>query len=307
MQLFEKVKMSLKESISLLLKSNYFLFKAVRVPLAIIGYFKKRISSPIEDEWVSRINTVILSPDNQHIKRVTGAGEIKGDTQIMHNGIKIHAGSYYGDGNTVLLHKNEGVHEPQEEKVFEEIISLLPPRPVMLELGAFWGFYSMSFQQKAENGINYLIEPDPHALLSGKNNFRLNKLKGNFFNYYVSDELIEGKVPTVTIDWFLRSNNIPRLNILHSDIQGFELKMLTGSSQYLQEGKIDYIFISTHSNELHSDCKRYLVKFGYQILCDADLDETFSWDGLIVAKHKNVAGPDKLVISKRDKRQTITQ
>lgn len=297
--------MFLKESISLLLKSNYFLFKVVRIPLAMIGYFRKRISSPIEDVWVNRINTVVLSPDNQHIKRVTDAGKIKGDTQIMHNGIKIHAGSYYGDGNTILLHRNQGVHEPQEEKVFEEVIRLLSPRSVMVELGAFWAFYSMSFQQKVDNGINYLIEPDPHALLSGKNNFRLNKLKGNFFNYYVSNELISGKVPTITIDWFLRTNNILRVNILHSDIQGFELKMLKGASQYLQDGKIDYIFISTHSNELHNDCKNYLQGFGYQILCDADLDETFSWDGLIVAKHKSIVGPDKLVISKRDKNQRI--
>ena len=145
--------------------------------MGMTGYFKRRITSPIEDEWVSRINTVILSPDNQCIKRVIDAGEIKGDTQIMHNGIKIHAGSYYGDGNTILLYRNQGVHEPQEEKVFEEIIGLLPPNSVMLELGAFWAFYSMSFQQKVHKGINYLIEPDPHALLSGKNNFRLNKLK----------------------------------------------------------------------------------------------------------------------------------
>jgi len=297
--------MYLKESISLLLKSNYFLFKAVRIPLAMTGYFKKKISSPIEDTWVNRINTVLLSPDNQRIKRVRGAGEIKGDIQIMHNGLKIHAGSYYGDGNTVLLYRNHGVHEPQEEKVFEEIIRLLSPQSVMLELGSFWGFYSMSFQQQVANGINYLIEPDPHALLSGKNNFRLNNLKGNFFNYYVSDTIVGGKVPTTTIDSFLRTNKIQRLNILHSDIQGFELKMLLGASQYLKEGKIDYIFISTHSNELHNECKNYLQGFEYQILCDADLDETFSWDGLIVAKYKNLAGPDNLVISKKDKHQRI--
>lgn len=294
-----KLRMSLKESIILLLKSNYFFFKAVRIPLGMIGYFKKKISSPIEDIWVSRINTVLLSPDNQLIERVNGAGDIKGDIQIMHNGLKIHVGSYYGDGNTVLLNRNKGVHEPQEEKVFEEIIKLLGPHSVMLELGAFWGFYSMSFQQKVDGGINYLIEPDPHALLSGKNNFKLNNLKGNFFNYYISDSVVNGEVPTTTIDFFLNANGISRLNILHSDIQGFELKMLMGASQHLKEGKIDYLFISTHSNELHRECKTYLHDLGYQILCDADLDETFSWDGLIVAKHKNLAGPDNLVISKR--------
>jgi hypothetical protein len=265
----------------------------------LTGYFKRKVNSPVEDIWTGRIGTVMLSPDNQSITRVHGAGEIDRDLQIMHNGVKIHVGSYYGDGNTVLLHKNKGVHEPQEEKAFEEILTQLPANSTMLELGAFWAFYSMSFQKKIKNGINYLIEPDPHALLSGKNNFKLNKMKGHFFNYYVSSTELPGSVPTISIDRFLELNMISRLTILHSDIQGFELKMLEGAAHHLQEAKIDYIFISTHSNELHADCIEYLKGFDYQILCDADLDETYSWDGLIVAKHIRVRGPNTLHISKK--------
>jgi hypothetical protein len=291
--------MGMVNSVKLFLKSNYFLFKALRIPLALTGYFKRKAASDIEDAWTGRIGTVMLSPDNQSIERVSNAGKIKGDVQIMHNGIKIHVGSYYGDGNTVLLSKNKGVHEPQEEKVFEEIIKLLPHDATMLELGAFWGFYSMSFQQKVKDGINYLIEPDPHALLSGKNNFKLNALTGHFFNYYISDVDSPGEVATVTIDRFLDENKIMRLDILHSDIQGFELKMLKGASKHLRQAKIDYIFISTHSNELHTDCINHLKNYDYQILCEANLDETYSWDGLIVAKHKNVQGPTVVPISKK--------
>jgi hypothetical protein len=183
--------------------------------------------------------------------------------------------------------------------VFNEIIKLAPPNSTMLELGAFWAFYSMSFLRKVENGVSYLIEPDPHALLSGKNNFKLNNLKGNFYNYYVSDTNSAGQVPTTTVDHFLETNNIPRLHILHSDIQGYELKMLIGAAQHLKDGTIDYIFISTHSNDLHDQCINYLKKYEYQILCDANLEETYSWDGLIVAKHKNIKGPTQLSISKR--------
>lgn len=217
----------------------------------------------------------------------------------MHNGLKIHVGSYYGDGITVLLYKNKGVHEPQEEKVFEQVLSLLPPGSTMLELGAFWGFYSMSFQARIKNGRNFLIEPDSHALLIGKHNFRLNKFTGYFFNYFISDENLPGHVPTITVDQFLADNKMTHLSILHSDIQGFELKMLTGARHSLIEGKIDYLFISTHSNELHQGCIDYLINLDYKILCDANLDETYSWDGLIVAKHKNISGPDSFEISKR--------
>lgn len=291
----------MENSIKLFVKSNYLLFKLLRIPLALSGYFRKKVTSPVEQSWQTRIETVILSPDNRHIERVRDAGKITGDKQIMHNGIKIHVGSYYGDGNTVLLHKNKGVHEPEEERAFTEIVKLLPPGAVMLELGAFWAFYSMSFLRSVKDGVSYLIEPDPHALLSGKNNFRLNNLKGKFFNYYISNSDAVGQVPTITVDEFLQTNGISKLNILHSDIQGFELKMLMGATHYLKHGKIDYLFISTHSNDLHEDCMNYLKNYGYQILCDTNLDQTYSWDGLIVAKHRTIGGPDRLDISKRQK------
>ena len=286
-------------SLKLLVKSNYFLFKAIRFPLAAAGFFQKKLTVTLDDFWEKRVRTVMLSPDNESIERVGDAGKIKGDLQIMHNGIKIHVGSYYGDGNTVLLNKNRGVHEPQEEKVFEEILKFLPSKASMLELGAFWAFYSMTFQKKINDGINYLIEPDPHALLSGKYNFRLNSFKGHFFNYYISDHITPAVIPTVTVDQFLLDNKVTRLHILHSDIQGFELKMLQGASRNLKEGRIDYIFISTHSNDLHYACKTFLENHGYQILCEANLDESYSGDGLIVAKEKNIRQPEIVKISKR--------
>jgi len=286
-------------SLKILLKRNYFLFKLLRFPLSIFGFFKRKSAAIVDESWRERINVVLESPDNKLIKRVANAGQIEKDIQVMHNGVKIHVGSYYGDGATVLLHRNKGVHEPQEEKVFEQVLSFLPANSTMLELGAFWGFYSMSFQAKIKNARNFLIEPDPHALISGKHNFRLNNFKGIFFNYFVSDENVPGKVPTITVDQFLADNAIPHLSILHSDIQGFELRMLAGAKNSLTNGKIDYIFISTHSNDLHRSCIDYLMNYDYKILCDANIDETYSWDGLIVARHKNISIPESLQISKK--------
>jgi hypothetical protein len=285
--------------LKLTLKSNYFLLKAIRLFLANIGFYKRKATSTLDIFWQERVNLVVLSPDNLFIERVSNAGEIVQDFQVMHNGIRIHVGSYYGDGNTVLLHKNRGVHEPQEERIFNDVIKLLPLDAVMLELGSFWGFYSMSFQQKIKWGKNYLIEPDPHALLSGKHNFKLNKFSGNFFNYFVSDKPATGSIPSISVDQFLTDQKIEHLHLLHSDIQGFEFLMLSGAINYLKAAKIDYIFISTHSNELHEACKEFLEKLEYKILCDADLNETYSWDGLVVAKHKNIPGPDRFDISKK--------
>ena len=88
------------------------------------------------------------------------------------------------------------------------------------------------------------------------------------------------------------------IDILHADIQGFEMEMLQTMPLLIEKRGIGYIFISTHSNELHANCIDFLVANNYQILCDADLDATFSEDGLIVARDPHYPGIDKIEISK---------
>ncbi|HTF21911.1 MAG TPA: FkbM family methyltransferase [Chryseolinea sp.] len=264
-----------------------------------MNYYKKKATTIVDLSWQKRIEDVIDSLDNREIERVDNAGEIKGDVQIMHNGIRIHVGSYYGDGMTALVHKNRGVHEPEEEKCFSKVLTYMPEGAIMLELGAFWGFYSMSFQQGVKNACNYLIEPDRHAILSGMNNFRLNGFKGRFFRYNISDRIEAGDTPSITVDSFLKEQAILNVNILHSDIQGFEEKMLMGAVESLTNRMIDYVFISTHSHALHLRCKSILIGHKYRVLCDSNLDETYSWDGLIVARREELNGPDQLVIHKR--------
>ena len=97
----------------------------------------------------------------------------------------------------------------------------------------------------------------------------------------------------------MKKHNVTQLSILHSDIQGFELRMLDGCAEALKNKKIDYFFISTHSNEIHQACIEKLASYHYQIVCDANLDESFSVDGLIVAKRKDAAGPERIEISKK--------
>lgn len=286
--------------LKLFLKSNYYLFKLVRVPLFVTGFFKRRVESNLDSFWTERIALVTQSPDNDYIHRVANAGTIIKDTQIMHNGIRINVGSYYGDGMTVLLNRNRGVHEPQEERAFEEVLNYLTPGSVMIELGSFWGFYSITFQKRIAHARNYLIEPDAYALLSGKHNFKLNGCTGQFYNYSIGKSSSHNEpVPVTCIDDFLRDQDIKHVAVLHSDIQGFEMEMLQGARKSLSQGMIDYLFISTHSNELHADCREFLIGVGFIILCEADLGQTYSWDGVIVAKRELVKGPSKIDISLR--------
>jgi len=250
--------------------------------------------------WKSRIDTVMACPDNARLPRVPDAGKVFPEYQLLANGLKITLGSYYDYGNTYLLIQNRGVHEPQEEYAFEEVMKSLSPGASMMELGSYWAFYSMWFARTIQAARCVMVEPDPHKMNFGKLNFTQNHLSGSFDLGFIDDQTNEAKsIPTYTVDFLMEKHHITHLNVLHSDIQGYEVAMLKGAKKALERGTIDYFFISTHTNKLHDECIDRLTQSGYKILCEANLDESYSVDGLIVAKRKGVIGPELIAISKR--------
>ena len=92
---------------------------------------------------------------------------------------------------------------------------------------------------------------------------------------------------------------VQHLSIVHADIQGAELEMLHGAEEMFSQRAIDYVFISSHSNELHRDCIKFVEGYDYIIVADADLDDTFSYDGLIVARNPSAPAPREMSISRR--------
>ncbi len=293
--------MSLKQKI----KNLPGLYNAILAVLNAVNYFdwqfhRRFRKYKITPYWTQRITTVKASQDNQQLKHVADAGRVFENYQLMGNGLKITLGSYYDYGNTHLLIENRGVHEPQEELAFEKILTTMPPGGTMMELGSYWAFYSMWFARDVKDARCVMIEPDPHKMNFGKLNFKLNGLTGTFDNGYITDTTnLSTSIPYYSVDFLMEKHGISHLNILHSDIQGFELKMLDGCATALHDGAIDYFFISTHSNELHIQCIERLKSFDYIILCEANLNESFSVDGLIVAKKNGAAGPEKVEISKK--------
>ena len=287
------------------LKEIPALYKAILSVLNRIDYFNRRFhqkfpSYKLTSHWQNRIRIVKSSPDNARLKYVADAGKVFSDHQLMHNGLKITLGSYYDYGNTHLLIENKGVHEPQEEFAFAEILPHIPGGGAMLELGSYWAFYSMWFAKQVNQARCVMVEPDPHKMNFGQLNFKLNGLHGTFDLGYISDTTDTRKsIPNYSVDFLLKKHDLNHLAVLHSDIQGFELKMLEGAQAALSRQAIDYIFISTHTDDLHRNCIDKLQKFGYRIVCDANLEQTYSVDGLIVAKRPGAPGPDSLTISKR--------
>jgi hypothetical protein len=282
-------------------RKNLFVRRLVGYHLASSGLFDSFFKNyKVSASWEARINSVLSSSDNEYIPKVKGAGEIRRGKQIMHNGLKIRLGSYYGPEYSKMLLLSKGVHEPQEERVFMEALRTLPEKSLMIEMGAFWSFYSMWFQKDIKNAVNYMIEPDAFNLGQGKRNFKLNKLQGTFIQAFIGKEsAVKGREKTVCVDDIVKEYGIEFIHILHSDIQGFEFEMLQGAESTFRNKKIGYVFISTHSNALHYQCIDFLKEKQFNIIASADLDESYSEDGLIVAIAPYFQGISKVSISKR--------
>jgi len=257
--------------------------------------------------WRQRIVDALACPDNSVIPRCAGAGSRDGGDIIMHNGLRVAYGTYgtYDANHTMrLLEENGGVHEPQEEIIFQQVLPLLPLGAVMLELGAFWGFYSMWFAQQVPQGCCFLVEPVWANLNAGRLNFSINRLNGTFINGFVGAKYRKQpfQAPVLSVDWIMEEHGLERIHLLHSDIQGFERQMLDGAANAITQGKVDWIFISTHSNDLHRECRDWLKERQWTIVADANLDDSYSVDGLIAAHRPGLTPPTLHKISL--KRQT---
>ena len=241
-----------------------------------------------------RFRELMSDPNNALIPRVETAGEIIDGAVVMHNGLMVLLGedAYYNDFADILT-LNRGVHEPQEERVFMEILNTMPANAVMVELGSYWAFYSMWFNRDVPGAINYMIEPDPERLATGERNFALNGRCGRFVNARIGGGEFR-------VHEFMRDEGIPFVHILHADIQGAELEMLRDSEEALLEKSVGYFFISTHKQRLHLECREYLEDRGYAIVAAADVDhETYCRDGILVARSSSVNGPAPMDIGSR--------
>lgn len=274
------------------------LFDAVRVQVVPSKNHKRRLR-----DWQTRIDLVTASPDHAFIPRVPDAGKIVGGMQIMHNGIRIRKGSYYGWRGTSLFAAARGVHEPQEERVFAEVLKFIPPGGVIVELGAYWGFYSMWFATKVKDARCILVEPRLENLDLGRDNFLINNLSGEFVRAGVG--ATSGHIPElgamICVDDLVEQKKLDHIDILHVDIQGFEGDMMRGAVKTLTARKVRFAFISTHNQPVHDECRKALLDHGFEIIAEADMDGTYSVDGLIAAKLPDVPGPAPIAISQRPK------
>lgn len=244
-----------------------------------------RFADPIElgkaENSKERFREVICDPLNLAIEKVPQAGFVDNNGLVtLHNGNKVPISgehSYYGEFSDLLIF-NRGVHEPLEEYCFQRLLKVLPTeKPNMLELGAYWAHYSMWLKRRFPSASVTMVEPESKNLEAGRSNFETNGLEGRFINELVGNGHF-------VVDDFMEKERADKLTILHSDIQGFEEEMLAGARKSLSEMKIDYVFVSTHGEEVHRRCIELLGTAGYVVEVDSEpLQHTTSYDGFLFA------------------------
>jgi FkbM family methyltransferase len=258
---------------------------------------------PILLDNAARADMTVSCRDCELIPKVPDAGRvisIEGRAvQIMHNGVNVVAGGYYGEWMTGIIQRLRGHHEPQEEVVFHEILKYLPSRATMVELGGFWSYFSLWFKsQYSDERRAYVVEPDPNHLDVGRENATLNNQQITFIQAAVGAEPISGitfttesagkiRIPQLSVASLMREHRIGKVDILHCDIQGAETAVIRSCEALFRSGAIRFGIFSTHSHHIsgdpltHQRCLAMLEDFGGLILAEHDVHESFSGDGLI--------------------------
>jgi hypothetical protein len=232
-----------------------------------------------------RFREIISDPLNIAIKRDPLAGMVTGNNVFLHNGLQVAkqgALAYCGSFSDVLVF-NRGVHEPLEEFVFQQVINQLPSAPIMLELGSYWAHYSMWLKKTHADASVYMVEPNDSNMVCGKHNFNINNLSGTWISEFVGHNAF-------SVDrFFAEFTDVKKLDILHSDIQGYEVEMLDGAKSSLDAQLIDYVFVSTHSQEIHLKVVEQLKLQQYVVEISSDYDfETTSFDGFVFASSPRI-------------------
>lgn len=256
---------------------------------------------------VDRVAMTISCRDTDAIGKVPDAGRIEdsvqGRVQIMHNGLRVVAGGYHGEWMEKIISELRGHHEPQEELMFNALLSHCGSGSLFVELGAFWSYYSLWYLQAIPQSTAICVEPDPQNLEMGRRNAELNGYTDRirFIQSWIGEKaspsheaIAESVGRPVTLER-LEMASILALSggrtseILHIDAQGAELGFLRSMAAVPEAGRPRFLVVSTHhvsisgSSTTHRDCLAEINHQGGKILCEHGVEESFSGDGLIVA------------------------
>ena len=224
---------------------------------------------------------------------------------MMHNGTRIAYGSYGTEDTEYvmrMLAANRGVHEPQEEKIFQQVLPLMPAGAVMLELGAYWGFYSLWFTRAVAGARCFLVEPTWSNLNAGRLNFSLNgaprrlSLTPGSARARSASRAKRRRFPWIS---FCKSTGSSACTFCIATSRASNWKCCgVQPALLIAAPSISSSFPRTRMGCITSAAPGCDNGTG-RVIADANLDESYSADGLIVAHRPDLSVPAFQPISRR--------
>jgi len=182
--------------------------------------------------------------------------------------------NYFDEEEIILIEKFENIVLSLKNKNLETYS--------MIELGSNQAYYSLLFK-------SIMVEPYEPYLVRGVEHFEINNYSGIFLNKSIGNEWVahhtnfDGEI--ISVDEIIEEYNLDELSVLHSDIDGSEIKMLHGCEQSFLNKKIKYAFILTHGLKTHLECLDIILKYDYDILLD-HRENNVGQDSLIIIEVK---------------------
>ena len=190
------------------------------------------------------------------------------------------------------------VYEPVEIRA---ALDLIPAGGVCLDVGANCGAFALPFAKKVgRGGVVHAFEPDRYAFARLVSNCRLNGFEGRLkchpvavsnirgtLSFYGSDPFHSGwgsavkfkdiavreeSVPATTLDDFLETERIHRVDFLKVDVEAHEPELLAGAANSLKNQLFRFILIEFNGFRLTQRGKSlddYLVPLlpaGYNVM-----------------------------------------
>jgi FkbM family methyltransferase len=255
-----------------------------------------------------RMLATVRCTDADDIAKVEYAGECRDHdgsrVQVMHNGLLVEEGGYYGSWMAEIIRSLRGHHEPQEELVFHRIVERLTAEggaPAMIEFGSFWTYYGLWFCHALPAGRVVALEPDPAYVDVGRRNAALNGYtdRVRFVQAAIGgkpDEPMEfeaesdGRTYTIAqhdLASLMSETGLARVDLVLADVQGAETLLLERARGDLEAGRVRFLVVSTHHHAIsgdpltHQNALRTLLDAGAHVIAEHTVGESFSGDGLI--------------------------
>lgn len=185
------------------------------------------------------LNTFVFEPDATYV-RIGSGHEFKYVPEQM--------------GGLLGLEFKQGF----ESEDIRSVLKLLPAHPVVIDIGANFGIYSVLIASSSESSEVHSFEPVPHTASLLRSNAKRNSVDaritinnvavgsepGNLLittdryagNYLLAGNSYDGntqKVPVIRLDDYVAEKNLQRIDFIKCDVEGAELLVMKGAGQVL--------------------------------------------------------------------------